>query len=86
MRAGVRQFAAFALVAALSVSACGKKKPATVPPQPATAAAPTTAPTPPPPPPAAPRETPQPRVPTEDERGELTYSCSHLKTPAHNKM
>ena len=67
MRAGVRQFAAITLVAALSVSACGKKKPATVPPPPATAAAPTTAPTPPPPPPAPPRETPQPRVPTEDE-------------------
>jgi len=67
MTAGVRQFAAFTLVAALSVSACGKKKPATVPPAPAPADAPTTAPAPPPPPPPAPRETAQPRVPTEDE-------------------
>jgi peptidoglycan-associated lipoprotein len=68
MRAGVREFAAFVLVAVLCVSACGKKKPAAAPPPPPpAAAAPTTTPTPPPPPPPAPRETPQPRVPTEDE-------------------
>jgi len=69
MRTGVREFAAFVLIAALSVSACGKKKPAAAaptPPPPA-AEAPRTTPTPPPPPPAAPREAPQPRVPTEEE-------------------
>src|SRR5436190_6047788 len=68
MRAGVRTFAAFTLVAAMSMSACGKKKPITAPPPPAAPAeAPRTTPTPPPPPPPAPRETPQPRVPTEDD-------------------
>ena len=68
MRAGVRAFAALALVAAMSVSACGKKKPVTAPPPPAAPAeAPRTTPTPPPPPPPAPRETAQPRVPSEDE-------------------
>ena len=68
MRAGVRELAVFTLVAALSVSACGKKKPAAtpLPPQPA-AEAPRTTPPPPPPPPPPPRETTQPRVPTEDE-------------------
>jgi peptidoglycan-associated lipoprotein len=49
------------------VSACGKKKPAAVPPPAQTAEAPTTAPAPPPPPPPAPRENPQPRVPTDEE-------------------
>jgi peptidoglycan-associated lipoprotein len=67
MRAGVRIFAAFTLVAALSVTACGKKKPpAAAPPAPA-AEAPATAPAPPPPPPPAPPENRQPRVPTEEE-------------------
>jgi len=68
MRTGAREFAAFVLIAALSVSACGKKKPAAAAPTPPPAAeAPRTTPAPPPPPPAAPREAPQPRVPTEDE-------------------
>jgi len=68
MRAGVREVAACTVVAALFVSACGgKKKPAAAPPPPAAVEAPRTTPTPPPPPPAAPRETPQPRVPTEEE-------------------
>jgi len=68
MRAGARDVAAFILVAALSVSACGgKKPPAATPPPAAPAAAPTTTPAPPPPPPPAPRENPQPRVPTDDE-------------------
>jgi peptidoglycan-associated lipoprotein len=67
MRAGVRVFAACVLVAAVSVSACGKKKPATAPPPAAAAETPRTTPTPPPPPPPAPRDTPQPRVPTDEE-------------------
>jgi peptidoglycan-associated lipoprotein len=68
MRAGARDFAAFVLVAALGVSACGgKKPPPAAPPPPPPAAAPSTAPAPPPPPPPAPRETPPPRVPTEEE-------------------
>jgi peptidoglycan-associated lipoprotein len=67
MRAGVRIFAAFTIVAALSVTACGKKKPPAAAPPPPAAAAPATAPAPPPPPPPAPRENPQPRVPTEEE-------------------
>ena len=67
MRAGAREFAALVLVAALGAGACGgKKKPATAPP-PATAAPATTAPAPPPPPPPAPRDNPQPRVPSEEE-------------------
>jgi peptidoglycan-associated lipoprotein len=50
------------------VTACGgKKKPAAAPLPPPPAAAPTTTPAPPPPPPPAPRENPQPRVPTEEE-------------------
>ena len=68
MRSGVREFAAFTLAVALCLSACGgKKPPAAAPPPPAPAATPTTNPAPPPPPPPAPRETPQPKVPTEDE-------------------
>jgi peptidoglycan-associated lipoprotein len=68
MRAGAREFAALVLVAVLGAGACGgKKKPATTPPPPAAAAPATTAPAPPPPPPPAPRENPQPRVPTEEE-------------------
>jgi peptidoglycan-associated lipoprotein len=68
MRVGVRAFAASTLAVAMLVSACGKKKPAAAPPPPAPPAeTPRTTPTPPPPPPAAPRETPQPRTPTEDE-------------------
>ena len=67
MRRGVRVFAAVMLAAAVSVSACGKKKPAPPPAAPAPATeAPRTTPPPPPPPAAPPRETP-PRVPTEDE-------------------
>ncbi len=67
MRVGVRSFAALTLAVAVSVSACGKKKPVAAPPAPPPAETPRTTPTPPPPPPPAPRETPQPRVPTEDE-------------------
>ena len=69
MRPGLRACVACALAAAISVSACGKKKPAAAPPAAAPAEAPRTTPTPPPPPPPAPApaETPQPRVPTEDE-------------------
>jgi peptidoglycan-associated lipoprotein len=68
MRSGVREFAAFTLAVALCLSACGgKKPPAATPPPPAPAATPTTNPAPPPPPPPAPRETPQPKVPTDDE-------------------
>jgi peptidoglycan-associated lipoprotein len=56
------------IVAALWTSACGgKKPPAAEPPPPPAAAPPTTPAPPPPPPPPAPRETPAPRVPTEDE-------------------
>ena len=69
MRAGARELAAFSIVVALGVSACGgKKPPAATPPNPP-AEAPRTAPAtpPPPPPPPAPRETPAPRVPTEEE-------------------
>ena len=67
MTRGVRVFAAVALAATMGVSACGKKKPVNVPPQPQAPVAetPRTTPTPPPPPPPAPRETP--RTPTEDE-------------------
>jgi peptidoglycan-associated lipoprotein len=55
------------LAAAVSVSACGKKKPAPPPAAPTPAAeAPRTTPPPPPAPAAPPRETPA-RVPTEDE-------------------
>ena len=67
MRRRIRVFAAVMLAAAVSVSACGKKKPAPPPAAPAPAAeAPRTTPPPPPAPAAPPRETP-PRVPTEDE-------------------
>jgi peptidoglycan-associated lipoprotein len=67
MKRGVRVFAAIALVAAVGVSACAKKKPEPPPAAPAPAAEPPrTTPTAPPPPPTPPRETP-PRVPTEDE-------------------
>jgi peptidoglycan-associated lipoprotein len=67
MKRGVRAFAAIALVAAVGVSACGKKKPPVTPdPPPAAAAPPTTTPAAPPPPPTPPRETP-PRTLTEDE-------------------
>jgi peptidoglycan-associated lipoprotein len=69
MRTGVRAFAAIALIAALSVSACGgKKKPTTAPPPPA--APPPAAPPPPPAPPApapAPPSAPAPHTPTEEE-------------------
>jgi peptidoglycan-associated lipoprotein len=68
MKAGVRAFAAMALIAALIVSACGgNKKPATAPAPPAPP--PPAAPPPPPPPPTAPTPapTPAPRMPTEDE-------------------
>lgn len=69
MRTGVRAFAAVALIAALSVSACGgKKKPTTAPPPPA--APPPAAPPPPPAPPApapAPPSAPAPHTPTEEE-------------------
>jgi peptidoglycan-associated lipoprotein len=67
MRTGARTFAALTLAVAMSVSACGKKKPAVAPappPAPPPAAVPRT---PPPPPAPAPPEAPQPRVPTEDE-------------------
>src|SRR5262245_47516601 len=68
MRAGVREIAAFTLVAALSLSACGgKKKPAAAPPPPPPADTRTAPAPPPPPPPAPPAPSPQPRVPTEDE-------------------
>ena len=68
MRAGVREFAALILVAALSVTACGgKKKPAAAPPLPPPPVAAATTPAPPPPPPPAPRDNPQPRVPTDEE-------------------
>ena len=67
MKRGVRAFAAIALVAAVGVSACGKKKPPVTPdPPPAAAAPPATTPATPPPPPTPPRETP-PRSLTEDE-------------------
>jgi peptidoglycan-associated lipoprotein len=55
------------LALAMTVSACGKKKPAVAPATPPPAEAPRTAPTPPPPPPAPPREAPPAHVPTEDE-------------------
>jgi len=68
MRARLHEFAAFVLIVALGVSACGgKKKPAAAPPPPPAAEAPRTAPASPPPPPPPPREAPAPRVPTEDE-------------------
>ena len=67
MRDGVRAFGAMTLVLAMTVSACGKKKPAATAPPPPAAEAPRTTPTPPPPPPPAPRDNPQPHVPTEDE-------------------
>lgn len=67
MRVGVRAFGAITLALVLTVTACGKKKPATAPPPPAAPAeTPRTTPAPPPPPPPAPREAPS-RVPTEDE-------------------
>ena len=68
MRRGVRVFAAVMLAAAVSVSACGKKKPAPPPaaPTPAAETPRTTTPPPPPAPTTPPRET-APRVPTEDE-------------------
>jgi peptidoglycan-associated lipoprotein len=67
MNTGVRAFAALTLAVAMSVSACGKKKPVVAPTTPAET--PRTAPTPPPPPPPppAPPAEAQPRVPTEDE-------------------
>ena len=65
MTRAVRLFAAFALVAAVGVSACAKKKPAPPPAAPAPAPAPTTPATPPPPPPPPP-PAPAP-APTEDE-------------------
>jgi peptidoglycan-associated lipoprotein len=69
MRTGVRAFAAIALIAALSVSACGgKKKPTTAPPPPA--APPPAAPPPPPAPPApapTPAAAPASHAPTEEE-------------------
>jgi peptidoglycan-associated lipoprotein len=69
MRTGVRAFAAIALIAALSVSACGgKKKPTTAPPPPA--APPPAAPPPPPAPPApapTPAAAPASHTPTEEE-------------------
>jgi peptidoglycan-associated lipoprotein len=67
MRPGVRAFAALTLAVAMTATACGKKKPVAAPPIPPPAETPRTTPTPPPPPPPAPRETTQPRVPTEDE-------------------
>ena len=67
MRAGARAFAVLTLAAAMTVSACGKKKPATAPAPPPAVEAPKTAPTAPPPPPAPPREAPPAHVPTEDE-------------------
>ena len=68
MRAGVREFAALTLAVAVCLSACGDKKvPPKVTPDTTAAAAAPTNPTPPPPPPPAPRENPQPRVPTDDE-------------------
>jgi peptidoglycan-associated lipoprotein len=66
MRVGVRAFGVITLALVMTVSACGKKKPATAPPPPAPAETPRTTPAPPPPPPPAPREAPA-RVPTEDE-------------------
>jgi peptidoglycan-associated lipoprotein len=69
MRTGVRAFAAIALIAALSVSACGgKKKPTTAPPPPA--APPPAAPPPPRAPPApapTPAAAPASHAPTEEE-------------------
>ncbi len=65
MTRAVRLFAAMALVAAVGVSACGKKKPAPPPAAPPPAPAPTT-PAPPPPPPPPPPPAPAP-APTEDE-------------------
>ena len=68
MRSGVREFAALILVAALGVTACGKKKPPTAaPPTAPPVEAPRTAPANPPPPPPAPREAPAARVLTDDE-------------------
>lgn len=66
MRTGARTFAALTLAVAMSVSACGKKKPA-VAPAPPPAPPPAEVPRTPPPPPPPPAEAPQPRVPTEDE-------------------
>jgi peptidoglycan-associated lipoprotein len=64
----VRVCAALALVAAIGVSGCAKKKPAPPPPPPPPAAeAPKTTPTPPPPPPAPPAPREETRTPTEDE-------------------
>jgi len=60
--------AALTLIAALGVTACGKKKPPTAaPPVTPPAEAPRTAPSTPPAPPPPPREAPAPRVPTEEE-------------------
>jgi peptidoglycan-associated lipoprotein len=58
--------AAFCLVLALSVAACGKKAPVVAPPPPPAPAAPATPPAP-PPPPAPPAAAPAPRTMSEDE-------------------
>jgi peptidoglycan-associated lipoprotein len=68
MKPGVRAFAAISLIALMSVSACGKKKPVTTPPPapPPPAAPPPPPPPTPPPPPAPPAPAPA-RVPSDDE-------------------
>lgn len=59
--------AALALVVALAVGACGKKKPEITPADPTPAPAPNTKPNDPPPPPKAPAPTATAAAPTEDE-------------------
>jgi peptidoglycan-associated lipoprotein len=66
MKSSVRLLVAFVLVAAVGVTACGKKKPAAAPAPPPPAPPPATTPAPPPPPPPAPAPTTD-RTPTEDE-------------------
>jgi peptidoglycan-associated lipoprotein len=66
MMRSFRVTAAFLLVTALAVGACGKKQVETPAPAPAPAPPPATTPAPPPPPPPPP-PAPQPAAPTEDE-------------------